>query len=150
MAVVNESSVQVTALDAEPSQRLNPIDHGGKLHFTRVTFVQGAVAGDATSVQTLARIPANATIVGHLGKLYFSAFGAARLLDVGTVANPDALASAVDVSSAGSLVRDESGTENDGLDNDTATQLDIISTVAGGTIPAAATIDGWIAWIAAR
>lgn len=146
MAVTTEKSTQVTNLDATPVVRLDPIDLGGRVRVARVSFTQGAAAGDAGSTAELARVPANATVLPHLSKLYFSAFGAARTLNVGTSADEDLFATAVDVSAAGSLALDEADTTavKDGVDNDGTSDLAIFAKVAGGTIPAAATIKGFI------
>jgi hypothetical protein len=91
--------------------------------------------------------------------LYFSAFGAARTLDVGyaahtndrtgatVVADTAAFASAVDVSSAGNLALDESESAGALTDVVFEGKARILATVAGGTIPAGATIKGDIFYV---
>ena len=154
MGATNEYSTQyAAAVNTVPSVHQVPSEIGGRVRYIRANFTQGAAAGDATSTSTLAKLPARARVLGHLSKIYFSSFGAARTLDVGyaagtsildgsaITADPDLFATAVDVSSAGSMVLDEAGTSGALHGKRFDGEVDILATVAGGTIPAAATID---------
>ena len=131
----------------------------GKVRCLSVEFDQGDAAGDATSTQLIGLLPAGRIrILTNLSKIEFSAFGASRTLDVGfqaykdedsvdVAADADYFASAVDVSSAGSLVLDESGTPELSQAIDSLDGVVIFSTVAGGTIPVNATLKGHIFYI---
>jgi hypothetical protein len=162
MAVTNEKSTQVTKLTASPKQELSVKERDGRVRMARVDYTQSAAAGDIGSTQELCQLPAGARILGNLSFLAVSAFGAARTLDIGTRAHrnaqtgalvPEAAASinsAVDVSAAVrfSLAADANGPVNAGGDTLTFTgEVFVFSTVAGGTIPAGATIKGDIAYI---
>ena len=153
MAVTNLSSAQVAKLTAGAIK--NPTtDLLGRMRKYRFDFDQGAAAGDATSTVVLAILPPGATRV-YLRDciIAFSAFGAARTLDIGYAAYKDrdgetvaadtsAFVSALDVSSAGtSTFAGEVGGEESIL-FDAQDQVTILATVAGGTIPVDATLNG--------
>lgn len=163
MAVTNEKSTQVTAVDdTEPPVYPEANEWHGRLRVARFTFTQGAAAGDATSTATLVKLPNGAVrILGHLSRVSFSAFGSSRTLDIGyaahrdrsgtaVVADADAFASAVDVSSAGTTTLAEAlAAATDGTTLITSQQgFYVNATVAGGTIPAAATINGYVVYVA--
>lgn len=145
MAVTNEKSPQVNAIDVAGAAPLGPGDIG-KVYGYFGGFTQGAAAGDATSTMDLLYLPAGKyRIVGRNSYIRFSAFGASRTLSVGHTgytthegtpvgASANVFASAVDVSAAGSaaLLADTL--------IDTRVPVKVQASVAGGTIPAAATI----------
>lgn len=163
MAVTNEKSAQVTNQDANPPSMNPAYDSGGKVKIQMCEFTQGAAAGDATSTMLLCRIPAGqGRILKKLSVLTWSAFGASRTLDVGYSAHTkrdgtavsagvDILEDGRDVSAAGGAgVVLGAGTNADDavvFTYDSKAPIDILATVAGGTIPAAATITGWIAYV---
>ena len=140
MAVTTEKSTQVTSEDAG-TVTLEPKDKGGRVRHLSFDFTQGAAAGDATSTQDLFIVPANTRLLGILSQLKFSAFGAARTLDVGDTADPNRFVSAADVSAAGTTNLDEADNNPSGFDVGTS-PLRVFSTVAVDTIPAAATLKG--------
>jgi len=157
MAVTNQFGTEVTNLDATPVVLNETHKSHGNQRIFRFTFTQSG-AGDATSDVVFARIPAHSRVVGHLSKMYFSAFGAARTLDVGyqaytdtdgtaVVADPNLLATAVDVSSAGSLVFDEANTAGANQGRLFDGEVDLVATVAVDTIPDAATLDGYVVYV---
>jgi len=157
MAVTNQKSNEVTDLDASPVVLPDTSKRHGRVRINRFTFTQSGV-GDAGSDVVLARLPAHSRVIGHVSKLYFSAFGAARTLDVGykaytevdgdaVVASTNFFATAVDVSGAGSLVFDEAGTAAAQQGQKFDGPVDLVATVAGGTIPAAATLSGWVFYV---
>lgn len=157
MAVTNLNSTQY-ALQVGPGTEIDHPYHG-RVKCMTFEFAQGAVAGDATSTATLIRLPAGKImILTKLSQIEFSAFGASRTLDVGyaaytnlsataVAAAPAYLASAVDVSSAGSMLLNESTTPTMSQYIETRDGLVLNATVAGGTIPAAATIKGYILYV---
>ena len=85
MAVTTEKSDQVTNQEASPPVRLNTNELGGRLRIARFSFTQGVAAGDANSTIDLVKIPPGktVTILKNLSRVVCSAFGAARLLDIG-------------------------------------------------------------------
>lgn len=161
MAVTAEKSTQITNGEAKPPVMLEPRDSHGRLRVAKFDFTQGAAAGDATSTADLVKLPpGKIRVLGSLSKICFSAFGAARTLDVGYTAHTDsngttvvaaaaAFCSAVDVSAAGSAVLDEAIAA--GADTtatfDSRSGVTLQAKVAGGTIPAAATLKGYIVYI---
>lgn len=158
MATSNESSAQYTAQTTYNSMLQSP-DHG---RVKCLTFEHTQVnAGDATSVQSLIKLPAGRIrVLTNISKFRNSAFGAARTLDVGyaaytnlagtaVVADPDFFSSAVDVSSAALTLMDESTTPDLSHALDSTTGIVVNSTVSGGTIPAAATIKGYVLYVIA-
>lgn len=122
----------------------------GHVHYLRFDFTQGAAAGDATSTQGLCYLPAGRwRILGAF--IDTSAFGASRTLDIGwdaftqhdgtaVVADPNGLVAAKDVSAA--LVAWGLNVATAHVVLESRADVLIYSTVAGGTIPAGATIKG--------
>lgn len=162
MAVTNEYSAEFqAAVNATPTQRVDVNKWGGKLRARYFKHTQGAAAGDINSTAELVRLPAGKVrIIGHLSRIEFSAFGAARTLDVGnraytkqdgtTQAESAAFyASAVDVAAAGNLILNEAqaaGTHANLL-VESKTGFDIFAKVAGGTWPAGAVTEGTIVYV---
>lgn len=158
MAVTNEKSVQMTNLDAVPRKELPANELGGRVRAARFDFTQGAAAGDPGSTADLCKLPARARVLAGLSYIRWSAFGAARTLDIGTRAHKNAqtgadiaanaarFVSALDVSAAGFATL----ASNAQMAGDTDTVLGeavVYATVAGGTIPAGATLKGEIVYV---
>jgi len=158
MAVTAEESTQVANYNTTvPPVHMAPHDWGGKLRFFRFTFTQGAAAGDVASTQALVRLPGGKIrVILPLSRIAFSAFGAARTLDLGwqaytddngdaVAADPNGLDDGVDVSSAGSVI--PSGTVGGDETYLFESQAGVIieSQCNDDTIPAAATLKGHIA-----
>jgi hypothetical protein len=160
MAVTNESSTEFTNQNATPPTIMDSIDNGGRVRFAKVTFTQGAAAGDANSTIDLIELPAGKVrFLGNMSSLVFSAFGAARVLDIGwlaytdqngtaVVADADGLDDGIDVSAAGrvTLGTNTAVTSGDSLVFQSRGPVTLQATVLGGTIPAAATVEGVIAY----
>ncbi len=111
MAVVNSKSTQVTNQDAG---LMSPA-YSGKGQTFSLFFDALPTAGDANSTVAIAYLPPGKyRYLGHESRIYHSAFGTARTLDVGwdaytnedgtaVVADEDGIHSAADVSVAGSF-----------------------------------------------
>jgi len=162
MAVTAEKSTQVTNAQASPVVKNAPYDLGKHRSFY-FSFTQGAAAGDATSTQDLCIIPPGKyRIMKKESYIVCSAFGTSRTLDIGhtgytdyagvaQAASADCILDGGDVSAAAAL---NCGAGTNALGTDptilisAATPLTIQAVVAGGTIPAGATITGYITVIA--
>lgn len=156
MAVSNENSTQYE-LQNDNQSALNAPAHG-KLRVLSFEHTQ-AVAGDAGSVTTLIKLPAGKIrVLTNLSKIEHSAFGSSRTLGVGfaaytneagtdVAADPDYFASAVNVAAAGTFVLDESATPALSQELDSKQGIVVNATVAGGTIPAGATLKGYILYV---
>jgi len=160
MAVTTETSTQRSNPIASPPV-MNPAyeDHG-RLRVKAFTFTQGAAAGDATSTQGLVKLPpGKGRVYLGLSLLENSAFGASRTLDVGyaahtqtdgtaVAADPNAFDNAIDVSSLASaaLGSDVAAASGKMWEFDSKAGIDIGAVVAGGTIPAGATLTGYIVY----
>ena len=151
MAITAQYSTQA-AIFADPSLgRIEPTDSGA-LRLARFDFVQNG-AGDANSTAALVRMPAGKVrIIGPLSRLAFSALGTSRTLDVGRTAatkldgdelaaDDDAFAAAIAAATAGSaaLTGEVLVETRDGFT--------LEAKVKGGTIPNAATLSGYIAYL---
>jgi len=163
MAVTTEKSTQVTQMEATPPTKLDATELVGKLRIARFDFTQGSAAGDATSTMDLVKIPPGKTvrIFKSMSRIIVSAFGAARLLDIGhtgyTNLDGTAVAAAADVFmdgqdvSAAALIRCGLGTNaftaEDAFAINAKEAVVIQAVVAGGTIPAAATINGYLVYV---
>lgn len=160
MAVTNQSSTEYTAQTASPPTVQETTVIHGRVRFAKVTHTQDG-AGDATSTVDLIKLPAGRVrLLGPLCQLRFSAFGAARTLDVGwtaytdidgaaVVADADGLDDGIDVSSAGTmpLGTNTAVTDGDTYEFESDDGVVLQATVLGGTIPDAATIKGFIAYV---
>lgn len=157
MAVTTETSTQIAARTT-PGTILMPADIGAKLRFKYFTFTQGPAAGDANSTADLCYLPAGKVrIFAGLSRVSHSAFGASRVLDVGhagytepdgdaVAADEDALHSAADISAAGGFApMDETGNDQSFVYHSTGEVL-IRAKCEGGTIPIAATLEGFIVY----
>lgn len=158
MAVTTETSDELDAYLGVPTSRINVHQWMGRVRIMHFTFTQGAAAGDANSIARLVKLPAGKVrVLGGMSKIYFSAFGASRVLDVGydayvddngddVSADLDALANNINVASAG-----DSDIDNNTADGtlllESREGVEIQAQVAGGTIPAAATLKGYIAFV---
>lgn len=159
MAVTTEYSAQYSAEFQAPHIADIAIS-AMKLETLPFTFTQGAAAGDVNSLQYLRRLPAGLVwFFPYLSRIRWTAFGAARTLDIGygahtsialaaVVADDDAFDAAIDVSSAGvAAIGSDFGTGGTGGDAylfETLDGVDIFATTEGDTIPAAATLIGWL------
>lgn len=162
MAVTAQQSIQTANASAGTygTTFLNPSEDTAKLRIKRVDFTQSA-AGDIGSTVDLCRLPpGKVRLLGDLSLLATSAWGAARTLSIGWTAYTDSggtavaasaagLTSAADVSAAAAL---QIGTAAVlGTDRtkafDSANGVLIQAIVAGGTIPDAGTLFGYVAYV---
>jgi hypothetical protein len=157
MAVTTEYSIEYDAIENNSGLPLDNRDMHSKIRFMKFTFTQGAAAGDANSLAYLAKLPAGKiNVIADLSKIYHSAFGAGRTLDVGYDAydNPqgseqsaviDALLDGDDISAAGNVLL--TGDAVDGIHAFHSKKgVHIVAKCLGDTIPAAATLNGHIAY----
>ena len=116
MAVTNNQSAQVLALDDLPTPNFETRDAMGRVRIMEFSLTVSG-AGDANSTFDLIKLPAGQVkVLGSASIIKHSAFGTGRTLDVGhgayrvplatsdTAADEDALHSAADVSAAGSFI----------------------------------------------
>ncbi len=165
MAVTNEKSTQIGNLEASPPVGIPTTDWKGVKRILRFTFTQGSAAGDIGSTAELVKLPAgNIRILASECYMHRSAFGSGRTLDIGLRAystvdgtavaeDADSLVDGLSVSSAGAALWSAAtlGTAVDGLDNSAFVQskegVTVFATVLGGTIPADATLTGFITYV---
>ncbi|KKN00111.1 hypothetical protein LCGC14_1141090 [marine sediment metagenome] len=161
MAVTTENSAQEVNRVAVPVVMAKPYD-AEKVRFMYFSFVQGAAAGDANSLMNLVTLPGgNLRLIKTMCHYNCSAFGASRTLDVGYLAHTKqdgtAVAASIDKLDDGgdvsALANRIMGTGTAGLTADPTILFDsrdgvtIQAKVLGDTIPAAATLKGFIAYI---
>lgn len=157
MAVLALNSTQ-----KDGTTRKRPFDKHGKLRFAYFALPAVAVAADATSTVELCDLPPGAVrILPWLSRISTSAWGASRLLDVGhrgyQKADPFMSTTTDEAESANAFINDldVSSAVNNVAWSSTVQKYDIYSkagvtlfaTVAGGTIPVAATMSGLVAYI---
>ena len=158
MAVTTQKSTQVTNMDATPPTIMDTTSLHGRMRVAYFLHTQDG-AGDATSTVDLVKLPAGkGRILVRSSFLAASAFGSSRTLDIGYVAHTDTNGDtvAVDVDAVLDGL-DVSGATNAMLGTGTATvdtylydsnaPLTIQAVVAGGTIPTAATLEGYIVYV---
>lgn len=164
MAVTAEKSSQITNMEASPAVMIRPSDLAGRVRVARFQFTQGADVGDAPSTMDLVKIQGGAqglTILKGMSRIVCSAFGASRVLDIGhtgytkhdgtvVAADADILLDGADISAIASLplgVGTNALGTDDSFDIDSINEVTIQGVVAGGTIPAGATINGEIFYV---
>jgi len=151
MAITTESSLEHADQTANPVVKLGNDELQGKVVIAHFDFTQGVAIGDDGSFINFINLPG-----GKIRILKFefatSAFGTARVLKIGNTAalaldgktaiaaDDDAFAVALDLSSAVDI-SDLSDTVIETFDGFT-----VQGTVTGDTIPAGATLKGYIAY----
>lgn len=159
MAVVNTYSDQIANVDRSSPNAKNEADAwSGKLRVAYFTATQVG-AGDAASIQYLVKMPAGRVrIIPALSRITNSAFGASRVLDVGhggytnksgtaVPASANYLANDIDVSAAANNAFATTTSADPTYLIESRGGFTIQSVVAGGTIPDAATLKGYIVYI---
>lgn len=152
MAVTDTNSTELSAT------RNFAIVESAKLRFTWFTCTQGAAAGDAGSTFQLCKLPpGRIRVLPGMSRLWTSAFGASRVAKIGhgvyvnesgadVAADDDAFGASIDISSAvNNAVLSNTIMKHDVF---TRSGFQVFATVTGGTIPAAATFNGYIAYVA--
>lgn len=158
MALTNESSTQLAKQEASPPTMLDPRDLSGKLRIARFDFTQGAAAGDANSTARLIKLPAGKIRVFlALSRVANSAFGAARTLDLGweahtknngvaVAANEIGFDAAQDVSAAGAYAPTGTVGSDETIELDSDSGIVVVAKCEAATLPAAATLKGYIVY----
>ena len=141
---------------------LNPVHKSTKLHFKYFSYNQGASAGAANDTIEFVKLPAgDVRIFKHLSAVNCSAFGASRVLDIGFRAHVkytdnSAVAESVDtildgadisaIASRGGGAGTNALTVSPSILLQAKAPVTIFGTVTGGTIPASATLEGYIVY----
>lgn len=159
MAITFETSTEIANHLSQPRVANAPVFEHGVLRYRNFTFTQVG-AGDIGSTVDLMTIPnGDVRLVFPLSRIRWSAFGAARTLDIGykaytdlltnlpVVAAPAAFDDDIDVSAAGNAALGSDATEPKTPRFESKDGLTIYATVAGGTIPAGATLNGFLAYV---
>lgn len=156
MAVTTENSTEYGNSVATPPTMNETFSWGGAMRPYFFSFTQGAAAGDAGSLANLVTVPAGRfRVILPQSRIYFSAMGTARTMDLGhaaytdqdgtaVAADPNDLDDGVDVSSAGSV--NPSGTigTHETKEFNSNSGVTFQAQINDGTIPASATISGYI------
>ena len=160
MAVTTENSTEYANVVASPPVMNKTADWHGRMRLMFFEFTQGAAAGDAGSIARMVKLPAGKVrVILPLSRIAFSAMGAARTMDLGweayndddgndaVAADPNGLDDGVDVSGAGSV--NPGGTVG-GAETylfESAEGVVLTAQINDGTIPAAATLKGYIVYV---
>ena len=163
MAATAEKSTQVSNASATPPVKNPAYNEGGDLKVFYFDFTQGAAAGDAGSTADLLSMPPGKyRILLDQSCISCSAFGASRVLDVGYTAytnydgtavsaDLDAFVTDADISAVATIALTEALSA--GADRtyfvDSKEGFTLKATVAGGTIPASATLTGYVVIVGA-
>jgi hypothetical protein len=136
--------------------RGRPTNDHGKLRIQYFNLPAVAVAGDATTTIDLCKLPpGQLKVIPCLSRITTSAWGASRTLSIGHLAylsadatteaaNASAFISAMDVSSAVAAAAFSTVLEYDIYSKAGVT---VQGSVAGGTIPVGATMEGFIVYV---
>lgn len=148
MGVTTERSTILQTQEGTLATALARTQLGGRVLHQPFDFTQGAAAGDITSTQGLVKMPAGKHKVLGIG-LQTSAFGASRVLDVGYEAHTKQDGTAVNASA--NAFKDDADVSSAAFSfiplnvaMDSKNGYVVSASVAGGTIPAAATIKGYV------
>lgn len=153
MAVTTERSTILQTQEGTLTAALGYTKFNRRVGVQAFDFTQGAAAGDATSTMGLVKMPPGKhTLLGIV--VWTSAFGSSRVLDFGYEAHTktdgttavtlsaNAFKNDLDVASATTAITPTSIPLVKEMDSQNGYVLN--ATVAGGTIPAAATITGYV------
>lgn len=154
MAVENEKSAQVINNDAG----IVNDSHSGKGQLFALFFDADPGAGDANSTIALVDVPAGIyRYLVFLSRIYYSAFGTARTMDVGwdaytnvdgtaVLADEDGIHSAQDVAAAGSFSPGDELTTGSKL-FDSQSGVRIRAKVEAAALGAGETLDGYLVFM---
>jgi hypothetical protein len=159
MAVTTEYSTEYAAAVNATQTPVMVNQWHGRLRIQTFNFTQGAAAGDATSLAVLCKLPpGKCRIILPLSYVGASAMGTSRTMDLGhlaysdldgdaVAADPDDLDADIDVSAATTTT--PGGTLGAGENKLYESQdgVSITAQINDGTIPAAATITGFFAYV---
>jgi len=159
MAVTTESSTEYALTTNVPAKMPASHQWHGRLRIATCEFTQGSSAGDAGSLAYLVKLPAGKVrLILPLSRLGYSAMGTGRTMDLGwlaytdddgdaVVADPNGLDDGVSVATAGSV--NPGGTVGGGETYLFESQggVTLTAQINDGTIPAAATIKGYFAYV---
>lgn len=160
MAVTAQKSIQVGKMEATPLDALKPDELHGRIRLAYFTFTQSG-AGDANSIIDLVKLPPNSRLLKNVSRIGHSAFGAARLLDIGyeaynkqdgstVAASVDTIQDGLDVAAAAANVALGVGTNADDsptIDFDNRDFVVIQAKVLVDTIPDGATLEGYFEYV---
>jgi hypothetical protein len=149
----------LTSVQKDGTTRKRPFDINGKIRFAYFNLPAVAVAGDANTTLELCDLPPGAVrILPFMSSIKTSAWGASRTLSLGHRAyakldqpyteeaeSANAFINALDVSSAVALQRWSTTVHK--YDVFSKAGVTIFGTVAGGTIPVGATLEGSVAYV---
>jgi len=160
MAVTTEYSSQYTeGYVTIPAKVPETHEWMGRIRLGFFTFTQGSDAGDAGSLAYLIKIPAGKVrLLLPLSRVHSSALGSSRTMDLGWIAytndagvavaaDPNGLDDGVDVSSA--VAFNPAGTvgTHETVLFESREGVVLTAQVNDGTLPAAATIGGYFAYV---
>jgi hypothetical protein len=159
MAVTTEYSTEYAAAVNTKGTPVDTHQWEGRVRYMSFNFTQGAAAGDAGSLAVLCKLPhGKARVILPLSYVGASAMGTSRTMDLGwlaytnddgtaVAADPNGLDDGIDVSAATTTV--PGGTLGGGENKlfESQTGVSITAQINDGTIPAAATIKGHIAYV---
>jgi len=151
-------SIQLARLDSKIPVLSLPSDLSGKLRFEYFEFTTAEALAAGSTVDLVKVNPGGVRILHSLSKISVSALGASRVLDFGhrayetpddtTVAEDgDAFDADVDVSSAVNVATGSDLAEPKTWAMNSRKGVTLFVTVTGGTIPANATIKGYIVYV---
>jgi len=158
MALTTEKSTQETARTATPPVKMAGHEYNGQKRIFNFDFTQGAAAGDASSLANLVTIPPGVyRLLKRESHLVCSAFGAARVLDIGYLAHTKADGTAVNASQdtildgadVSAIANVQCGTGTNGLGTSPSILFDskegvtIQAICLAATLPAGATLKGY-------
>lgn len=152
MAVTTERGVIVSVREGTSTTALTRLQCGCAVNCMPIDFTQSAAAGDATSTQAITVMPAGKHKILSI-VLVTSAFGASRVLDVGYEAHTKSDGTTAVTASANAFKDDldvaNAATTRIDLNRDMDSRAGYVvsTTVVGGTIPAGATIKGYVTFI---
>lgn len=159
-------SMAATVLSAQlvEDARPYPIDDHGKLRIQYFYYKNetGGTLADGTQIDLCKLPPGRKRILPQLCRFRSTAMGASRVLDIGlraynTLATPptsadqaedgDALVADEDISSAVNDAVFDAGASSMKYDVYSREEVTVFATVAGGTIPANAIVEGYIIYV---
>jgi hypothetical protein len=155
-----ENSTEYGNTVASPPRRNRPDQQHGRVRIASITHTQAAQGADGSTVNLCVIPPGRGRILKRLSFLQASALGSTRTMDIGhtgwtkmdgteQAAVADVISDGVDVSSATAAALGVGTNADDSpvIVYDSKDPITIQMLIAGGTLDAGETFDGYIAYV---
>lgn len=144
--VANVYSAQYAKLNTNPVTKLATDECHGRIRYLIGVYTQGAADGNIGDTVYFGKLPANARLIPHLSKVYFSAGNANATLAVGIPGTTAKFLAATAIAAQGNALLEAFGADG-GTYKTGSAGVDVIGTNAVAAIKAAQVITAHLAYV---